>query len=209
MTTFKIWFPIVIGGLISLYCFMALLMKLFRPKWKYPVLKYGILIFTSFAMMVLLLWSFNITNAAPNDSWQAKIIRTHESLFLKYVNEDGSKLKIANKEKKSLGVDENKFVKQKSNSKFPSYLIVIYIVVATIGILCGVIKILYSNSNWVLQRKTNWIPQKTFETIKKILIIIMIGIFWPIVLYVIISAALVLSPILLIIYAMDSKGFGT
>ena len=70
MTTFDIWFPIVICGLTGALYFVALTIKFFRPKRKYPALKYGILSLTLLSVTVLLLWMFIFLKATPGINWQ-------------------------------------------------------------------------------------------------------------------------------------------
>ena len=95
MTTFTIWFPIVICSLTcTLYC-MALLMKWFRPKRKYPALKYGILTFSFFTVMVLLLWWFKFTHATPDECWQEKTKKTDTAILFDFgyvIDENGNML---------------------------------------------------------------------------------------------------------------------
>jgi len=95
MTTFTIWFPIAICALTcTLYC-MALLMKWFRPKRKYPALKYGILTFSFFTVMVLLLWWFKFTHATPDECWQEKTKRTDTVIVFGFgyvIDENGNML---------------------------------------------------------------------------------------------------------------------
>jgi len=95
MTTFIIWFPIVLFALTSVLICVAVLMKLFRRKRNYPVLNYTTLIITSFTIFFLLLWCFKISNATPSEEWEEKAKTTDTAILFGFgyvIDEHGKML---------------------------------------------------------------------------------------------------------------------